>query len=229
LIDSFAITQTSARLPGEALQVHRCAYAQPHDLECRPLSLWNQEARGFSRPLTLVWNHVLRRNQTSHSSTVGKSQREPRIGIVMKTETKRTSIVAACCLAWCILPAAFAGPDSDKHFKMMDTNGDGKVSRAEHASAAKEMFAQCDANRDGVVTAAEMDAATAAKGEKPGKDDKTSAEKIQVIDQNGDGQLTTAEHEAGTEKMFAQMDKNGDGSLSKAECDEGMKMMKKHK
>jgi hypothetical protein len=46
---------------------------------------------------------------------------------------------------------------------MMDTNGDGKISRAEHAAGAKQMFAQCDANRDGIVTAAEMDAATAPK------------------------------------------------------------------
>ena len=91
------------------------------------------------------------------------------------------------------------------------------------------MFSQCDANHDGVVTATEMDAAMLAKGEKPSKHDKTSAEKIQVIDQNGDGQLTTAEHEAGSEKMFAQMDKDGDGFLSKAECEQGHKMMEKGK
>ena len=89
------------------------------------------------------------------------------------------------------------------------------------------MFAQCDANKDGSVTAAEMDAAVAAMGEKPGKHDKTSAEKIAVIDQNGDGKLTATEHVTGSEKMFATMDKNGDGSLSKEECNEGQKMMKK--
>ena len=48
-----------------------------------------------------------------------------------------------------------------------------------------------------------------------------------MIDQNGDGQLTAAEHEAGTETMFTKMDKNSDGFLSKEECDEGMKLMKK--
>ncbi|MEO6567667.1 MAG: EF-hand domain-containing protein, partial [Opitutaceae bacterium] len=104
-----------------------------------------------------------------------------------------------------------------------------KVSRAEHAAAAKQMFATCDANHDGIVTAAEMDAATVAKGEKLAADDMTSAEKIQVIDENGDGRLTLAEHTAGTERMFGKMDKNGDGFLSKEECDEGMKMMKKPK
>lgn len=91
------------------------------------------------------------------------------------------------------------------------------------------MFAKCDANRDGIVTAAEMEASLKAEGIKADKYDKTAAEKIQMIDQNGDGQLTTAEHEAGSEKMFAKMDTNGDGSLTKDECDEGLKSMKKNK
>ena len=144
----------------------------------------------------------------------------------MKTR-KRSALIIACGFALCATPQAFANAHADKHFKLMDANGDGKVSRAEHAAGAKKMFQQCDANRDGIVTAAEMDAAMAKQGAKPAEDDKTSAEKIRVIDQNGDGQLSTAEHEAGTEKMFGKMDTNGDGFLSKQESDEGMKMMKK--
>jgi Ca2+-binding EF-hand superfamily protein len=145
----------------------------------------------------------------------------------MNPAKKRISMAAACSLAFCV--AALAGPDAEKHFKMMDANGDGKVSRAEHAAAAKQMFTECDANRDGIVTAVEMDASMAAKGEKLAADDKTSVEKIQMIDGNNDGRLTAVEHAAGTEKMFGKMDKDGDGFLSKAECDEGMKMMKKDK
>jgi Ca2+-binding EF-hand superfamily protein len=141
----------------------------------------------------------------------------------------RTPLVLTCCLALVALPAVFAGGDADKHFKMMDTNGDGKVSRAEHAAFAKQMFLKCDANHDGIVTAAEMDASAVAQGEKTSKHDKTSAEKIQMIDQNGDGQLTAAEHEAGTETLFAKMDKDGDGFLSKDECEDAQKMMKKDK
>jgi Ca2+-binding EF-hand superfamily protein len=145
----------------------------------------------------------------------------------MKNSRSPRSVALACSLALCVLPAAFAGDDA--HFKKMDANNDGKISRIEHASGAKQMFTQCDANHDGVVTAIEMDAAMVAKGEKPAKNEKTSVEKIKVIDQNGDGKLTSAEHEAGSERMFATMDKDGDGALSKSECDEGMKTMKKDK
>jgi hypothetical protein len=147
----------------------------------------------------------------------------------MKTKQSRNSIVAACSLALCALPVAFAGPDGDKHFKMMDANGDGKITRAEHAAAAKQMFTQCDANQDGTVTAAEMDTAMTAKGEKPGKGEISSAEKIKMIDQNGDGKLTAAEHATGTEQMFGKMDTNADGTLSKEECDAAQKLFKKDK
>ena len=145
----------------------------------------------------------------------------------MKITKHSTSLFVASGLALCALSNAFAGNDPDQHFQKMDTNGDGKISRPEHAAGAKKMFAECDANKDGSVTAAEMDASTALKGEKPGKNDKTSAEKIQEFDQNGDGKLSVAEHGAGSEKMFARMDKDGDGFLSKEECEEGQKIMKK--
>ncbi len=145
----------------------------------------------------------------------------------MNTIKQRTSILVACSLVLSALPAVFAGTDAAKHFKMMDTDGDGKVSRAEHAAAARQMFTQCDANHDGIVTVAEMDASSTARGEKPGKDDKTSAEKIQMLDQNQDGKLSLTEHETGTERLFGKMDTNSDGFLSKEECEAGLELMKK--
>ena len=148
--------------------------------------------------------------------------------------SKRNSLAAICSLALFALPAAFAGHDGEKAFKKMDSDGDGKVTRTEHAAGAQQMFTKCDTNSDGIVTAAEMDAAMAAKDDKHDKHDKkgkhhrTSADKIREIDSNNDGQLTLAEHNAGAEKMFAKMDKNGDGVLSEDECEEGHKEMKKH-
>jgi Ca2+-binding EF-hand superfamily protein len=40
----------------------------------------------------------------------------------------------------------------------IDTNGDGKLTAAEHASGSKAMFAKMDADHDGKLTAQEMSA-----------------------------------------------------------------------
>ena len=103
-------------------------------------------------------------------------------------------------------------------FQAMDANHDGKVSRDEHAAAAKKMFVTMDANKNGKVTAAEMDAAhEKVTGQKAKTGDLTSAEKIKVIDKDADGVLTAEEHAAGSRTMFDTMDADKDGVLTEAE------------
>lgn len=148
------------------------------------------------------------------------------------------------------LTAARAGQSSELKseamFKAMDTDGNGQVSRAEHVAGARKMFTEMDADRDGIVTASEMTMAHGQKGKAdlpkqnalptrgdkplkaglPASDDKSSATMIKLHDQNADGRLTAAEHDAGCEKMFSKLDKNSDGWLSSAECAEGQKVVK---
>lgn len=137
---------------------------------------------------------------------------------------------------------ALAGGGKDDHMKMMDADGDGKVTAAEHATGAKTMFTKMDANQDGRVTATELEAAQPMmKGHKDkmatnedGHDkenaaDKnygkggmmSAAEKIAKIDTNGDGALTAEEHAAGSKKMFTKMDLDKDGALTAQEMREG--------
>lgn len=149
----------------------------------------------------------------------------------MKTIQSSLLLTAGLALA---LPA-FAN-DADEKFKMMDTDGDGKITRAEHASGAQTMFGKMDANSDGIVTVAEMEAGHHEKKssklkfwDKKDKDEMAASEKISLIDTNADGQISRAEHEAGSEKMFTKMDTNDDGVLSKDECEAGHKAMKKDK
>lgn len=119
-----------------------------------------------------------------------------------------------------------AAPKStEAQFKAMDTDGDGRLSPAEHAAGAKKMFDMMDANKDGKVTAAEMDAA---KKLMPGKrmpEDKnmplSSKEKIKVVDTNGDGILTAAEHASGSKTMFDRMDADKNGFLNRLELAAG--------
>jgi hypothetical protein len=118
---------------------------------------------------------------------------------------------------------------ADAQFKVMDTNADAKLSPDEHAAGARKMFDAMDANKDGTVTSAEMDAAhEKVTGKKATKADMSSAEKIKVVDTNGDGMLTAEEHADGSKRMFEKMDTDKDGFVSQAELAAGhAKMMKK--
>ena len=121
------------------------------------------------------------------------------------------------------------GNPVEKEFTMMDTDKDGKVSAAEHAAGAKAMFEKMDANKDGKVTADEMTAShEAVTGAKAKKGDMSSADKIKMVDGNGDGVLTAEEHAKASADMFAKMDTDKDGFLSKKEMAAGhASMMKK--
>lgn len=152
----------------------------------------------------------------------------------MTASKTRTSFILACGLALVALPCAFAehtGEHSpDAMFKAMDTSGDGRVSRAEHAASAQKMFADADINHDGIVTLAEMEAVcTKMHADKPMKDEMSAAGMIKQCDQNGDGQVSEAEHTAHADAMFSKMDTDGDGFLSATECSAGHAGMKQDK
>src|SRR6188472_1056674 len=80
--------------------------------------------------------------------------------------------------------ALAAAADDDAHnMQMMDGNGDGMISAAEHATGARQMFAKMDADHDGRVTASEMDAMHAQmKPADTAGPTMSSAEKIKTID-----------------------------------------------
>lgn len=158
----------------------------------------------------------------------------------------KTSLILACGLALVALPAAFAEQHTGKSsseamFKAMDADNDGKVSRAEHAASAQKMFTEADANRDGRTNLVEIEAAHAklqaehaklttdlpAKSDKPMKMGMSAAEMLKQCDQNGDGQVSTAEHAAHADAMFTKMDTDRGGFLSATECAAGHEAMLK--
>ena len=147
------------------------------------------------------------------------------------TETRRLLMILAACSAAAVAGQAFAAGPAASEFGAMDANHDGRISPDEHAAAAKGMFAVMDANKDGRVTAAEMDAAHArVTGRKAKAGDMPAADKIKVVDKDGDGVLTADEHAAGSRSMFAAMDTDKDGAISEAELSAGhAKMLHKPK
>ena len=135
---------------------------------------------------------------------------------------RHSKLVASAVIFTASLAAhAFAAntkPGGAHEIKMMDTNADGKISPDEHAAGAAKMFGTMDADKDGKVTAAEMTAAhERVTGQKAAAGSMSSADKIKVIDGDGDGALTTAEHAAGSRTMFERMDVDRDGFVSAAE------------
>jgi hypothetical protein len=102
-----------------------------------------------------------------------------------------------------------------------DTDGDGRVSRAEATAAGSERsaawFDKLDQDKDGYVTQAELQQARETRRH----DWKEKAdERFKAADANGDGQLSLDEVQARNPKMaerFSQLDKDKDGYLSKSE------------
>ncbi len=82
-------------------------------------------------------------------------------------------LLGAALLTGASIATASAHEDGDKagkkghhRFEKMDTNGDGKISAAEHAAMAASWFKKMDANGDGFVSKAEMKAHHQAMKEK---------------------------------------------------------------
>jgi Ca2+-binding EF-hand superfamily protein len=98
----------------------------------------------------------------------------------------------------------------------LDTDKDGKISKAEFDADGAAFFKRLDKNADGKIASDEMPAGRMGGGFGPHMFDR--------MDTNKDGQVTKAEFTAAGEALFAKLDVNGDGVLTKDE----MKMPKHH-
>lgn len=77
--------------------------------------------------------------------------------------TKFTALCAILAITAATPALAFGGPEKkdaimQKHFEMVDTNKDGKISEDESEKFAERKFKEADANGDGYITQAEAKA-----------------------------------------------------------------------
>lgn len=110
-----------------------------------------------------------------------------------------------------------------------DTDGDGRLSRAEATAEAtakasersSDWFDKLDADKDGYVTQAEIDKA---RENRRSAMDAKKDEYFKAADINGDGQLSLDEVQAKMPRLadrFSTLDKDKNGSLSKDELARG--------
>jgi hypothetical protein len=120
---------------------------------------------------------------------------------------KKVYFLTAFGLVTAMTTAAFACGGGEHKGARADTNKDGKVSLDEANALLKTKFTEVDANKDNIVTTAEL-------GER-GK------RMFERADANKDGKVTLAEAQATLGKWFAERDKNGDKVLSGDEMHRG--------
>ncbi len=98
-------------------------------------------------------------------------------------------------------------------FEQLDTDGDGKLTKAEMVARKGAQFAKADVNGDGMLSADEM--MTQGRGRMQHR----VARMIEMRDANGDGMLSMEEmpgNHSG-DRLFMRVDANGDGAVTAEE------------
>ena len=103
------------------------------------------------------------------------------------------------------------GSRATAHFEQMDANGDGALTQAEVDAFRAQRASAMDANGDGVVSFEEAKAAREAKREERAR------ARFNRQDANGDGVVTVDEIGGRAAKMFERLDANGDGVVTRDE------------
>jgi Ca2+-binding EF-hand superfamily protein len=100
------------------------------------------------------------------------------------------------------------GDFSQRILGRVDTDKDGKISKAEFDAEGSKLFARLDDNGDGKIAANEMPQRHWAR---------FGGRMFDRMDADKDGKVTKAEFEAAGDKFFQRLDKNGDGIIEKDE------------
>jgi hypothetical protein len=139
-------------------------------------------------------------------------------------------IVATACLALAggatLAADPPAGPPPEDRWSALDTDGDGRLSRAEAEAGAPGMarnFGRFDVDADGQVTREEIQAARVQMHEQARA---RAEQRWREADANGDGSIDRAEAEKGMPRAaenFGRLDADTDGLLSRDELQQAMR------
>ncbi|WP_426034571.1 EF-hand domain-containing protein [Cypionkella sp. TWP1-2-1b2] len=140
-----------------------------------------------------------------------------------------SALILAAALMGAAAYAQDATPPKPPHgefdFATLDADKDGKVTKAEVEALRAARVKAMDANADGKISADELAAPRiAAAGDRIKA---RSAERVKKMDSDGDGLLSAAEMAArpGPEMLFDRIDANADGAVTQDEVDAARKAM----
>ena len=140
----------------------------------------------------------------------------------MNTSSVRSFAAAALALiATYALPAAADDAPGCQRpqvtTKEAEGTADGGITAAKHASAASKRFEMMDANKDGKISAVEIEASHGAESIVWANHPASAAQKLRSLDSNRDGVLTVSEYTTGSQRMFEELDVDGNGVLTPSE------------
>ena len=134
---------------------------------------------------------------------------------------KKTPLILALVASSMTMPLVAQTPegaeDRRPSFEALDADGDGKVTQAELEAFRASRFAEIDTNGDGSVSREEFLAQAAARSEA------RAGRMFERLDADGDGALSRDAIEAGRgrgpdpARMISRLDTDGDGALSEDE------------
>ena len=131
----------------------------------------------------------------------------------------RAAALGAILTCSLTLPAAADEAPGCQRPQIKEAEGtaDGGISAEKHAAAANKRFELMDKDKDGKITAAEINSSHGAESIVWANHPESPADKIRTLDANRDGALTVSEYSIGSQKMFHTLDVDGNGVLTPAE------------
>lgn len=130
-----------------------------------------------------------------------------------------TAAATALSLLTVALPAQAFGGGAGFDFAAVDADKNGQITQAELDAFQAARAAEVDTDKDGFISAEEMTAQMSARMQD--RLGKMARHAIVEQDEDGDGKVSLAEMDAGRglDKLMTRADANGDGGLSQEEVD----------
>lgn len=146
---------------------------------------------------------------------------------------RKTALVGAASLVGGLVIFALGAPaiaektgmmDRHKaHLEAADTDGDGKISKAEADAASEKKFREADLDGNGSVSFEEFQALAEKRRLMKLK------HRFERSDKDGNGTLSSDELGSRHSSRFERMDTDGDGEISEEEREAAHKKMRKHR